>query len=448
MPTSTVAVTGCRSGEAPVTWGQGGILRILRMLRERTDNANISVWRPLPEGTDIAAALAWIRRLVAGYDVLRTRYLDRPEGIVQVVDGAGEIDVEMIDLGARDGTDTAVEVMFRLRNVHYPLDGPWAYRFALLYRDGLACQIVFACSHGLTDGWGMFGAFRGVLGRPDLEFDPGVQPLDQVAYETSDAGRAQSARARRYWHAQLSVIPAMTFPGPPRSPHEGIRFWYAQFDSPIITTLLPDLAQHHGHTDSTVLYAAFCAAIARAAGVDSCPLGFVSVNRMRRGTQQAIGPYSQLVPIVLPVAGQDPRELIRSAGNAVLSALRHGAYDPAIRDEVMAEVAAERGVEPDLSMWFNDTRVDKIIRPREPLLAVVHERGIPQWIDRTDRGDSTVFVQVVGKPDRMGITVMFDTTRLSIDDAEGLLAGVENWILEAAAAARQPAAAHPAGGNQ
>ena len=68
MPVLTIA--GCRSGEAPLTWGQGAILRILDMLGEEDHTANLGAWSALPRGTSVADALAWITRLVGAYDAL------------------------------------------------------------------------------------------------------------------------------------------------------------------------------------------------------------------------------------------------------------------------------------------------------------------------------------------------------------------------------------------
>jgi hypothetical protein len=427
MAVVAVNVTDCRTGTAPLTWGQGGILRILTMLGDQAVNANLGTSADLPAGTDVPTALMWIQHLLTTYDALRTRYVDRDGTLVQLLDGAGSVDVELVESGDRPVS----EIMADLRGSRFAIADEWPIRFTIVRQGIDATTIVFACSHTVADAWGI-RVFRAALCRPGSTLDPGVQPLDQAAFELSSAGRTVDARANAYWRAQLSAMPQTLFPGVPRKPCEGYRYWYASFESPLVAAALPSLAHRYGRTTSAVLHAAFSAALATNASTDSCPMGIVASNRTRVGTKNSIGSYSQLVPITLPVKGRSWEELIRGAANATLSALRNGAYHPTTRTAVTEEVEHERGVPLDLSLWFNDTRSAVLTEEGHFDPLVPPARGVAEWGNPTNEGDSTVFVYVNGKPDRAGMYVMFDTTRLSLADSERLLADVEQGLLEAA----------------
>ncbi|MEV6596743.1 condensation domain-containing protein [Actinoplanes sp. NPDC051346] len=426
-----VTVSGCRWGQAPATWGQANILRILAMLRERAHSANLSECVPLPPGTSVAAATAWIRKLLITFEALRTRYVERDGGWEQILDGAGSLEVELVTTDGQDVMAAAEAEIARLRATPFDLARRWPVRFSLLLRDGYAAGLTFACSHAVSDAWGV-RALRTALAMPGGPVDPGVQPLDQAGFETSPAGLRLDERAAEYWRTQLTAMPRTLFPKPGRSAHEGVRFWYAKFDSPVLSAALPYLARRFRTNTSVVLYGAFAAALAANAGVDGCPIGLVAANRSRPGTRTALAPYSQLVPAVVPVSGRDWGAIITGAAGAALTAFRYSASHPRTAAAVTAEVAQSRGVHLDLSLWFNDTRAtyaaaDGGFDPARPPTA-----GVADWHDRTDRGDSTVFVYVHGDAAHPTLNVMVDTVRLSRPDAERLLADVEQGLLDAA----------------
>lgn len=424
-----VPVAGCRSGEAGLTWGQGAILRILEMLGEEDHTANLGTWSALPRSTMVSDAVEWIGRLVVGYDALRTRYVTVDGQTHQIVDPAGSLPVEVVEL-TRPGRDESEQVVERLKATRFDRATEWPVRFAVLTRGGVAVRTAFAWSHMVADAWGM-RAFADVLGRLGAPIDPGVQPLDQAAFEASPAGETMNARAAEYWRAHLSAMPATMFPGPSRAPHAGARFWYADFQSPRLAAALPGLARRHGTTTAAVLHSAIAAAMAAHAGTDRCAMGMVAANRARAGTRAALGSYSQLVPVTLPVGGRSWTDLIGGATEAGLLAMRHGAYHPDTWPSVAEAVERDRGESLEVAQWLNDTRLP-MPTPDIPVNpAALPPTGTPDWCRHTDRGDSTVYFFVYGTQGRAGLQVMFDTTRISLSEAENLLAGIERGLVDA-----------------
>jgi hypothetical protein len=420
-----VKVAGCRGGTGPLTWGQRSILNILRMRGPEAWTENLGAWADLPRGTDLAGALARITQVLSLHDALRTRITDADAA--QTVDPAGVASVEIVDTDDRPLDDAADEVVDRLKETRFALADEWPVRFAVLLRAGAAVGVAYACSHVVGDARARH-LLTAALENPPA--DAGVQPLDQAAWEASPPGLAAGARSAAYWRAQLTAMPATLFPAEPGVPDDGYRFWYARFVSPLVTTAASLVAHRQGVSTSSVLYAALAAALTAATGADRCPMGTVAANRTRAGTQAAVGSFAQLVPITFDVADRPFGELVGAAAAANLTALRRGAYDPAMRAAVTQEVELARGTALDLSLWFNDARVDA--GAAGPGAAPDRQRGRAEWVHRARRGDSTVFVYVSGSAGGTVLDLMVDTCRLSRGAAEQLLADVETVLADAA----------------
>ena len=101
-----ISVSGRRSGVARATWGQSGILRIIAMLGAEADDRDFVRTAVLPAGTGIPDALSWLTDLIGAYDVLRTRYVERADGWVQILDAAGAVEVDLVETGEANAETT------------------------------------------------------------------------------------------------------------------------------------------------------------------------------------------------------------------------------------------------------------------------------------------------------------------------------------------------------
>jgi hypothetical protein len=433
MTSVPISVRDCRSGEATLTWGQRSILRIITMLGDDAHTINAGTWAACPPGTDIPAALAMIRRMLVRHESFRTRYVPRGDDRVQVLDGGGAVEVEVVPLDGAELDELAEHVRVRLRRTLFALADEWPVRFALVVEGDAVRAVVFVGSHAVCDGWAL-RELRNQLAQPDpaQDGDPGVQPLDQAAFEASPAGIAVDERAMTYWRRQLTRMPQTLFPQPPGPAHDH-RFWYARFESPILSGALPMLARRYSTSTSAVLFAATAAVLAGNAGLETLAMGTVAGNRFRPGTRVAIGTLSQLVLITLPVAGRSFEELVRGAMVGSVDAYRHGGYDLRSLARVTDEVSAERGVCLDMSMWFNDRRLAVPTPPGPTSGAVPAERGKVRWVTYNDEGDSKFYLYVDGTHDAVSLYLMTDTRYLAPTTTEQVLAEIEDVLVDAVA---------------
>ena len=90
------------AGTAGLTWGQ---LRIWRMARQTGRTMNLVSKESLPEGTPVEEIVGLTRFIMSRHPALRTRLSFTGEDPCQVVAGAGEVPLQIVDID--DGDDPA-----------------------------------------------------------------------------------------------------------------------------------------------------------------------------------------------------------------------------------------------------------------------------------------------------------------------------------------------------
>ena len=80
-------------------------------------------------------------------------------------------------------------------------------------------------------------------------------------------------------------------------------------------------------------------------------------NRFRPGFGDSVSTLAQSFPCLIEVADAPFEEVAVRAWRSALTAYKHAYYDPAGKYEVSRRIAAERGAELALGVFFNDLRV-------------------------------------------------------------------------------------------
>jgi hypothetical protein len=128
---------------------------------------------------------------------------------------------------------------------------------------------------------------------------------------------------------------------------------------------------------------------------------------------------------------------VTRARGAILTAGMNGYYEPARRDELIARVNRERGMDIDISCVVNDRRGPNLDRPLDhpPTAAEITAAvgtGELRWEFTTDRPSHNFFVHVNNAPDTLDYAICADSHHLSVDELVTCLRGIEAVVVEAA----------------
>jgi hypothetical protein len=162
---------------------------------------------------------------------------------------------------------------------------------------------------------------------PELPEDRGIQPLEQAAFEQSDAGRRLNERAWSYRRAQLERFPDLSFP-PVDDLTSTPRFRLAVYRCVVLRDAARLLARRHGVTPDTAVTAAFSLLLGTYGGKGACPLHLVSANRFRSDTKQSVGQFSLKVPVVMDVRHESFDSLLKEVHARTIRAYRHAMCSP------------------------------------------------------------------------------------------------------------------------
>ncbi|HEX4091197.1 MAG TPA: condensation domain-containing protein [Trebonia sp.] len=449
--TDTVIVRfeGDGSGVADLTWGQHEIWRVMR---DKGDSLPIGGVRALPPGQTVADVAAGLGFIMSRHQSLRTRLRLAPEGLPQqVVHARGEIALEVVDAGDGDPAEAAAAVVAGYASRNFDYEREWPARMAVITRRGTATHVAEIYCHLAMDGFGL-AALRADLARRDDPTGPepgpvtAVQPLEQARRQGGAAGRRAHDASMRYFERLAASAPDRQFSelAERRQP----RFLQIVCESPAGYRAMRTLAARLGVGTSPVLLAAYAIALRPLAGSPSVAVHLVVNNRFRPGLGDSVSTLAQSCPCLIEVADAPFDEVAVRAWRSALMAYKHAYYDPAGKDEVRRRIAAERGAEPALGVFFNDLRV----RSREladsvpadaaeswPALAEELERSTLTWGDGNDVPADPMFLSINDTPGTLRYELAADSRFVSPADMAGLMRRIETVLVDAAVGAAAPA---------
>ena len=205
---------------APLSWAQEGMLEIVTDLQPYTETLNLTFTCRIPEGIDEEGVLRALVELVVNHEALRTVYIGPPEGPAQHVIGAGELVVEVIEVGADAGPDQADMVCRSLGRTPFDVSGELPIRVALLTRDARPWALAFAVFHLVIDAFGVDLLQRDMwhsMNRPAPATARSIgahQLVDEADWQRSPEGRRQAERALRHHEDALRAMPQTMLPRP------------------------------------------------------------------------------------------------------------------------------------------------------------------------------------------------------------------------------------------
>ncbi|TKA00310.1 condensation domain-containing protein [Actinacidiphila oryziradicis] len=343
----------------PLAWGQLAYWDVLRWLPEGDDSPNLYRWVPVPAGTRLDHVNAALRVLIERHQALRTSYFEQDGRPTQQVLPEGELRVGVSEATGPHLAEDAEALGGRLRRgaTDHARDLP--VRAAVLTRGAAPVAVILVISHLAVDAW----SFRIVLRDLRTLLDAPApsehalpararQPAERARYELSEAGLRRQAATLAHWERRLRAASPTMLEKSPRTEAAG-RDW-ATIDSPAMALALRGLAARAGTSPSTALVALLGLLLAFRVGEAEATVRLIVATRFAPEDRDYVGAFNQNGLLHLRVAEGTLERYLRTAVGTVLAAHRRCEADPRKVEQLVADIAAERGFIPDSYCFFND----------------------------------------------------------------------------------------------
>jgi hypothetical protein len=428
-----VRFEGNRTGVEELSWGQR---ELWMAMREQETWLPIGAVQPLPAGTTVDGVEADLRFVMSSYPSMRTRLrIDDPSRPAQVVSGSGEITLEIVEAGDdTDPAEVAAAVWRRDQQRDYDFASEWPVRMAVIRHRGVLTHRSWVMCHLVTDGAGSRVIVDELASRDSSGSRTSLSPLEQARWQRSPAGRRLCEAAMRYWENALLTIPTRRFPVRTERPYP--RYWQGQLDSPATYLAARLIAARTGTEVASVLLAAFALALLRMTGINPVAFQVNVSNRFRPGLARSVSPVMQNGLFVADLSDVTVDEAVAMVRRRAMTAYKYAYYDPSRRHELVDRVGRSRGEPVDIRCSINDRR----LTPREeggpPTPAQVRAaapEGSFVWQHKQDDVELYQFdVSIDDVPDTIRLTVTTDIHRVSPDDVEACVRGMEEIAVSAA----------------
>lgn len=442
-----ITLQGLTSGEEPATWGQQAVWGALEELGEHAHQFNLEWTLPVPEGADTDRVLASVGWLVARHESLRTLFHRDARGeLRQRVLGSLDLPVAVTAAAADTDTDTdtveatAGAAARSMTRKLYDHAREIPFRVCVVTAQGRPHTVVLGFSHMAADfdGTAIAADDLALHLRTGTEPDTAPpQPRQLARHQTSDQGRAQSARAVDYWTSTLNNAPVMRTDPADADPQRP-RFWRASMRSRALPDAVGTVATAAGVSTTAVLLAAVANELgARTSSTRPCLMVMVG-NRARAPFHRIVSPMAIEGLFMLDLDPPGVPELAGRAWQASLKAYRHAQFHKADLLRSVAQVETLRAPGLNRACWFNDLRFDKAVpesaASADPAaLAAATEKTEIGWVAKTDdQGDETLAFHVYDREDAIEITLTADTEALGPDAVIRCLRSIEALLVDAA----------------
>jgi hypothetical protein len=193
-----------------------------------------------------------------------------------------------------------------------------------------------------------------------------------------------------------------------------------------------------------VLLAAYAVGLSPLTSSQSVAVALVVNNRFRPGFADSVSTLAQSFPCLIEVGDARFEEVAVRAWRSSLVAYKHAYYDLAGKDEVSRRIAAERGTELALGVFFNDLRMrsreladsvsgDAATPGELPSLRAELTRSTLTWGERNDLPAEKLFLYINDTPDTLCYELWADSHFVSPADMAELMRRMEAVLVDAAA---------------
>jgi hypothetical protein len=445
----TITLACARAGTGPATWGQRAIWGVVTRLGDDAPRYNVPIDLPVTPPRPVSRVLADLTELLRLHDSLHTRFLPTGEdGLEQVVDGNGELVVEVRQCAAAETAAVGAALLAELAGRSFDHTREWPLRVGLVECEGAVHRLVLVGAHTGMDYWGqgrMVRDFQLIESGESAEslrlHQPAQQPLEAAQLQASPLGRRRDEAARRYWCEQLTAGPRRIYqePAAPQLAADPDRlFPNAMLRSPALAVAVGRVAAELEVSDAAVLLGAASHQLARMSGSSDVLFQVVVGNRFQPAAA-AVSTVAQEALFRLTDADRDFADAVRRTRSVAFQAFRHAAYDKWALDREVARLV-EKGEAADHSYWWNDTRdpasgpFDTVERPRAALSELIGLTKLSWPTQFPRRVNVSMAVDVLTAPGALALAMTADPAVLDRERMERFLRGVERLIVAEAIA--------------
>jgi hypothetical protein len=256
-----------------------------------------------------------------------------------------------------------------------------------------------------------------------------MQPLEQAAWQSSEAGRRHNDRTLRHFAQALAQDrwqPPVNVAAP-RHP----RHWSGRLTSPDLAASVTAISERTGIDDASVLTALIGIAFARLTGRSRVVMRPRVGNRFRPALTDVVCFAAQSGLLVLDLAGSTFDEAVSRARRATMAAMKNAYFDPGALDALLAG-------SDDIAMFVNDRRsatpaaayaTEAAPDPREPW--TVRGRSVFAWLHRGPQPTEPLSVTLDTAGDAVSLSLHFDTHTIAPEHIQTLAWSVERTAAEA-----------------
>jgi amino acid adenylation domain-containing protein len=326
-----------REGALPLSFAQAR-LWFIDQLQPGSATYNMPYALRLRGRLDVSALERGLAALAARHEALRTRFPSVDGEPAQVVDPAGPVHLERVDLshlsvGAREEAVRALAAAEAARPFDLAAGPLFRSTLARLGEDEHA--LVFVLHHIVTDGWSMGVLVREVSalyaafgeGREPSLPDLPVQYADFAAWQRAWLSGGVLDAQLAFWRQALDgAPPLLEIPTDrPRPLVQGARGGHVAFTlSDETSRALRALSRREGATLFMTLLAGWQLFLSRYGGQDDVSVGTPIANRTRMETEGLIGFFVNTLVLRADLSGSPTfRELVRRARGTALAAYQH-----------------------------------------------------------------------------------------------------------------------------
>ena len=326
-----------RDRRMPLSYAQQR-LWFLHQLEPNSAVYNIPLALRLTGDLDAPALGRALAMLVERHDVLRTRFVNEDDELMQVVDPAGEVELRCVDFSASlDREDSAQRWAQQEARVPFDLSRGPLLRASLIRLDENQHVLLLVMHHSIVDGWSvgilleeagrLYDACRSGQSMPLPELP--VQYADYAIWQRRWLQGDVHDRQVDYWKQQLTGLEVLEVA--PDRPRPSVQTFNGSCEtfglSESLSVGLRRLSRDEGATMFMTLLAAFQLLLARYTGRKDVAVGTTVANRTQIEVEGLVGFFVNTLVMRTSLDG-DPhsvtfREVLRRVRKTCLDGYAH-----------------------------------------------------------------------------------------------------------------------------